>query len=354
MAESRREFDQFVQHMRIRMATIATIGIDLAKSAFSVHAVSDGGAVQMHCTVSRAKLLPLIAKLSPCLIGMEACSGSHEWARRFREMGHAVRLMAPKFVVAYRKGGKNDGNDAEAICEAVSRPNMRFVPIKTIDQQAVLTLHRIRQGFVTERTAIINRMRSLLAEFGIVVAQGANRARHDIAEHLDRLPILVSSSLQDLLDHLQGLDERVSQYDRQLSQLVRDDEVAQRLQSIPGVGPLTASAIVASVGNATEFRNGRQFAAWLGLVPRQNSTGGKARLGHITKSGDTYLRTLLVLGARAMLHRVARHQDRLSQWVAGVRERRGYARTTVALAAKNARILWALLTKGDRFVAVPA
>ena len=336
------------------MATIATVGIDLAKSVFSVHAVSDRGVVQMHCTVSRAKLVPLVAKLPPCLIGMEACSGSHEWARRFREFGHTVRLMAPKFVVAYRKGGKNDGNDAEAICEAVSRPNMRFVPIKTIDQQAVLTLHRIRQGFVTERTAIINRMRSLLAEFGIVVAQGANRARHDIAEHLDRLTTIVSSSVKDLLDHLRGLDERVTQYDRQLSQLAREDDVAQRIQTIPGVGPLTASAIIASVGNAAEFSNGRQFAAWLGLVPRQHSTGGKARLGHITKSGDTYLRTLLVLGARAVLHRVAGHPDRLSQWVASVRGRRGYARTTVALAAKNARILWALLTKGDRFRALPA
>jgi transposase len=353
MANSKRGIGQF--NIRgLAMSNIATVGIDLAKSVFSVHAVSDTGAVQMHCTVSRAKLLPLIAQIPPCLIGMEACSGSHEWARRFRDFGHTVRLMAPKFVIAYRKGGKNDGNDAEAICEAVSRPNMRFVPIKTIDQQAVLTLHRVRQGFIGERTAIINRMRSLLAEFGIVIAQGANRARHDVVEQLDRLPLVVASAVKDLLDHLQGLDDRVSQYDRQLFQLARENDVAQRLQSIPGVGPLTASAIIASVGNAAEFRNGRQFAAWLGLVPRQHSTGGKARLGHITKSGDTYLRMLLVLGARAMLHRVARHQDRLSQWVAGVRARRGYARTTVALAAKNARILWALLTKGDRFIAVPA
>jgi transposase len=215
-------------------------------------------------------------------------------------------------------------------------------------------VHRVRQGFIGERTAIINRMRSLLAEFGIVIAQGANRAGRDVVEQLDRLPLVVATAVKDLLDHLHGLEDRVSQYDRQLFQLARENDVAQRLQSIPGVGPLTASAIVASVGNAAEFRNGRQFAAWLGLVPRQHSTGGKARLGHITKSGDTYLRMLLVLGARAMLHRVARHQDRLSQWVAGVRARRGYARTAVAVAAKNARILWALLTKEDRFIAVPA
>jgi transposase len=336
------------------MKAIATVGIDLAKSVFSVHAVSRCGAVQIRRAVSRAKLLQLVAGLSPCLIGMEACSGSHEWARRFREFGHTVRLMAPKFVTAYRKSGKNDGNDAEAICEAVTRPNMRFVPVKTIDQQAVLTLHRVRQGFVAERTAIINRMRSLLAEFGIVIAQGANRARCDAAEHFDQLPHLVVRAVKDLLEHLRGLDARVSQYDRELMQLARENDAAQRLQSIPGVGPLTASAIVASVGNGAEFRNGRQFAAWLGLVPRQHSTGGKTRLGHITKSGDTYLRMLLVLGARSMLHRVARHQDRLSQWVASVRDRRGYARTAVALAAKNARILWALLTKGERFAAAPA
>lgn len=219
------------------MSAIATVGIDLAKSVFSIHAVSENGAVKMHSTVSRAKLLPLVAQLAPCLIGMEACSGSHEWARRFREFGHTVRLMAPKFVVAYRKGGKNDGNDAEAICEAVSRPSMRFVPIKTLDQQAVLTLHRVRQGFVAERTAIINRMRSLVAEFGIVVAQGANRARRDIVEHLDLLPSVVAIAVKDLLDHLQGLDDRVSQYDRQLLQLARENDDAVRLQSIPGVGP---------------------------------------------------------------------------------------------------------------------
>jgi transposase len=336
------------------MSAIATVGIDLAKSVFSIHAVNEHGKVQMHCTVSRSKLLPLIAGLSPCLIGMEACSGSHDWARRFREFGHTVRLMAPKFVVAYRKGGKNDGNDAEAICEAVARPNMRFVPVKTIDQQTVLTLHRVRQGFIVERTAIINRLRSLVSEFGIVIAQGANRARRDIVDHLDRLPDMVVRAVKDLLDHLQGLDDRVALYDRQILQLTRKDDVVQRLQSIPGVGPLTASAIVASVGNATEFRNGRQFAAWLGLVPRQHSTGGKTRLGHITKSGDNYLRSLLVLGARAVIHRAARHPDRLSQWISDVRARRGYARATVALAAKNARILWVLLTKGDRFTSVPA
>ena len=336
------------------MSTIATVGIDLAKSVFSVHAVSDRGVVQMHCTVSRAKLFLLITRLPPCLIGMEACSGSHEWARRFREAGHTVRLMAPKFVTAYRKGGKNDGNDAEAICEAVSRPNMRFVPVKSIEQQAVLTLHRVRQGYIAERTASINRMRALLEEFGVVIAQGSNRARKDVLEHLDQLPFVVVNAVKDLLDHLQTIDDRVRLYDKQLLQLTRENDTAQRLQSIPGIGPLTASAIVASVGNASEFRNGRQFAAWLGLVPRQHSTGGKTRLGHITKGGDTYLRMLLVMGARAMLQRVARQQTRLSQWVAQVRARRGYGRTAVALAAKNARILWALLRKGDRFIATPA
>ena len=215
------------------MSAIATVGNDLAKSVFSIHAVNEHGKVQMHCTVSESKLMPLIAGLSPCLIGMEVCSGSHDWARRFRECGHTVRLMAPKVVVAYRKGGKNDGNDAEAICEAVSRPNMRFVPVKTIDQQTVLTLRRVRQGFIVERTAIINRLRSLVSEFGIVIAQGANRARRDIVDHLDRLPDMVVRAVRDLLDHLQGLDDRVALYDRQLLQLTRKDDVVQRLQSIP-------------------------------------------------------------------------------------------------------------------------
>src|ERR1700687_1851206 len=206
------------------MSAIGTVGIDLAKSVFSIHAVNEHGRVQMHLSVSRSKLIPLIAALSPCLIGMEARSGSHEWARRFREFGHTVRLIAPKFVAAYRKSGKND---AEAMCEAVSRPNMRFVPIKTIDQQTILTLHRVRQGFIVERTAIINRLRSLVSEFGIVIAQGANRARRDIVDHLDQLPNMVVTAVKDLLDHLQGLDDRVTQYDGQLLQLKRNAHFAR-------------------------------------------------------------------------------------------------------------------------------
>jgi transposase len=285
----------------------------------------------------------LVAQLPPCLIGMEACSGAHEWARRFQAHGHTVRLMAPKFVAPYRKSGKNDGNDAEAICEAVSRPSMRFVPIKSIEQQSVLCLHRVRQGFVEERTATINRIRGLLAEFGHVLPQSAAELRRQLPALFELLPPLVAQMMRDLHSHVGTLDQQVLGYEREIERLTRTDERSIRVRQLNGIGPLSASAIVASVGNAHEFENGRQFAAWLGLVPRQYSTGGKTRLGHITRRGDPYLRTLLIMGARAVLQSAARRKDRVSRWALSVREQRGYHRACVAIAAKNARIVWALL-----------
>lgn len=329
------------------MSNVTTVGIDLAKNVFSVHGVDGLGQVVLRRTVRREKLAPLIAQLPACLIGMEACTGAHEWARQFAELGHTVRLMAPKFVAPYRKSGKNDDNDAEAICEAVSRPSMRFVPVKSLEQQAVLAQHRIRQGFIEERTASINRIRGLLAEFGQVLPQGANAVRCGLAARLEHLPERVARGLAELLAHVRLLDERVGAYDRQLKQHARSEHDAQRIQQLPGIGPITASAIVASVGRAAEFRNGRQFAAWLGLTPRQYSSGGKTRLGHITRRGDPYLRTLLIMGARAVLQSAARHTDRLSRWALALRARRGYHRTCVAIAAKNARILWVLLARGE-------
>lgn len=329
------------------MRNVTTCGIDLAKAVFSVHAVDGAGGVVLRKTVGRGRLMELIAQLPPCLIGLEACSGAHEWARRFAGHGHTVKLMAPKFVAPYRKSGKNDGNDAEAICEAVSRPSMRFVPIKSVEQQAVLTLHRVRLGFVEERTATINRVRGLMAEFGVVLAQRAIEVRRRAASSLDALPARAARAVRDLLDHLRVLDARVAEYERELEQHSRRDEQAKRIQQLSGVGPISASAIVASVADAREFKNGRQFAAWLGLTPRQYSTGGKTRLGRITAHGDPYLRTLLIMGARSMLQTALRRTDRLARWALGVRTRRGYHRACVAIAAKHARIVWAMLAKNE-------
>ena len=325
------------------MDNVTTVGIDLAKNVFSVHGVDTAGRQILRRSVRRNQLHRLVAQLPPCLIGMEACSGAHDWARRFQAHGHTVRLMAPKFVTPYHKSGKNDGNDAEAICEAVARPSMRFVPIKSVEQQSILCLHRVRLGFVEERTATINRIRGLLAEFGHVVAQGAAELRRQLPELLEQLPPLVAGALRDLHAHVGILDQRVLGYERDIEQLARSDERTARIRQLNGIGPLSASAIVASVGDAHEFENGRQFAAWLGLVPRQHSTGGNTRLGHITRHGDAYLRTLLVMGARAVLQSAARRKDRVSRWALSVRERRGYHRACVAIAAKNARIIWALL-----------
>ena len=329
------------------MTAVSTLGIDLAKNTFSVHGIDVDGVVTVRRTVSRSKLGELVARLPPCLIGMEACSGAHEWARRFGAAGHTVRLMAPKFVAPYRKSGKNDGNDAEAICEAVCRPNMRFVPIKSVQQQADLSVHRVRQGFVEERTATFNRVRGLIGEFGYVLPNGVEQLRRQVPQLIDRLPAQVARCVRDLLEHAERLRGKVLEYEREIRVSVRDNELVRRAYTRPGIGPITASALVATVGNGHDFKNGRQFSAWLGLVPRQYSTGGKTRLGHITKRGDPYLRTLLVIGARSVLQRAYRESDPLSRWALALQQRRGYHRACVAVAAKNARVAWALLAKGD-------
>lgn len=329
---------------------ITTVGIDLAKNVFSLHGVDDRGREVLRRTVRRGQLLAVVAQLPACLIGLEACSGAHEWARQFSALGHTVRLMAPKFVAPYRRGGKNDGNDAEAICEAVSRPSMRFVPVKSAEQQSVLALHRVRQGFVEERTATLNRIRGLLAEFGHVLPQRAVEVRRRLPALLDQLPPLAARALGDLQAHVRVLDERVVEYERELARLARSDERAQQVQALCGVGPLTASAIIASVGSAHEFDNGRQFAAWLGLVPRQYSSGGKSKLYGISKRGDKYLRTLLIHGARAVLRYVAGKTDAQSKWLQQLIERRGYNRAAVAVANKNARVIQALLSSDREYV----
>jgi transposase len=333
------------------MAQITTVGIDLAKKVFTLHGVNVAGKVELRKTVRRDQLLGVVASLPPCLIGMEACSGAHEWARRFEKLGHTVKLMAPKFVVPYRKSGKNDGNDAEAICEAVGRPSMRFVPVKSVEQQALLALHRVRRGFIVERTAAINRLRGLMAEFGVVLALRSVTVRRQAAQAAEALPELARRAVNDLLEHLRVLDARLDAYDRELESQARQCEPAQRLMKIRGIGALTALAIVATIGKGREFKNGRQFAAWIGLVPSQHSTGGKSRLGHITGKGDAYLRALLFQGARSVLHSAEGRTDRISRWSLSLQDRRGYYRTLIAIANKNARIAWALLAKDASFQA---
>jgi transposase len=295
----------------------------------------------------REELVRIVAALPPCLIGMEACGGAHEWARQFARFGHTVRLMAPKFVRPYRKAGKNDFNDAEAIAEAVGRPSMRFVPVKSPEQQAILCLHRVRQGFVIERTTTINRIRGLLAEFGIVAAQTPIALKRALPQALEGLPVLAHQALADLSAHWRHLDRRMAEAERRIRALAQQREPAQRLMAITGIGPIVARALVATVGDARAFTSGRQFAAWLGLTPRQFSSGGKVRLGRITGRGDAYLRMLLTLGARAAVRVALKRTDRLSRWIVQLRARRGYHKTVVAVAAKNARIAWALLAKGD-------
>jgi transposase len=283
---------------------------------------------------------------------MESCSGAHHWAREFERLGHTIRLMAPKFVAPYRMAGKrwkNDANDAAAICEAATRPNMRFVPIKTIDQQAELFVHRARQGYIEERTALINRLRGLLSELGITLPLKASVMRRDVHSVLEDLPGWCNVVVGDMLVHLADLDERIATYDRHLAKIAKKNDRARLLMKLAGVGPTTASAIVASIGNGHDFKNSRQFCAWFGLTPGQHSSGGKAKLGSITKAGDAYLRTLLVMGARSLLMKAANHTDSVSRWAIKLKERRGFGRAVVAIAAKSARMCWAALRLGESF-----
>ncbi len=332
---------------------VTTIRIDLAKNNFSLHGVDSHGKMVFRKALNRAKLLPFLGSLPPCLIGMEACSGAHYWGRELAKLGHRIGIMAPRFVVPYRKGGKNDGNDAEAICEAVGRPGMRFVPVKSDEQQAILSLHRVRQGLIKERTALINQLRGLLSEFGLIMPKGRYSAQHHIPDILEDaengLPLLARKLLHDTYLRIRTLNEQVLAYDRELNHLVKASEPAQRLMTVPGIGAITATALLASVGDPRQFKNGRQFAAWLGLTPRQYTTGGKIRLGRITKKGDAYLRTLLIHGTRAVLSTIKDKDDKLSLWAKALIERRGYKRAAVALAAKNARIVWVMMVRGEAY-----
>lgn len=298
-------------------------------------------------------MLHFFRQLEPCLVAMEACGSAHYWARELMVLGHEVRLIAPQFVKPYVKSGKNDANDAEAICEAASRPNMRFVPVKTVQQQACQAVHRIRSRLVKARTALSNEIRGLLAEFGLIAScKGIAATRRLLQEAQtkdDVLPGELRNLLQHLQDELDGYDRSIERLEVQLQQQVRNDERVQRIMEVEGIGPITATAIVAAVGDARQFSSGRQFAAWLGLVPRQHSSGGKALLGAITKRGDTYLRTLLVHGARSVIQHLGSKEGTRCDWLRTLLCRRSQNVVTVALANKNARIIWAILSRNEGY-----
>lgn len=324
-----------------------TIGIDLAKTIFQVHGVDARGKVVIRKALKRAQMAAFFANTPACLIGMEACGSAHYWARKLQTLGHTVKLMAPQFVKPYVKTNKNDAADAEAICEAVTRPTMRFVPIKSVEQQAILALHTVRQGFVKARTAQANQIRGLLAEFGIVIPQGISHIATSLPEILEdgenALPGTFRQLIERLGAHLKELDRQVQELDVQIQVWHRDNAASRKLAQIPGIGPITASALVGSIGEPKHFASGRQFAAWLGLVPRQHSTGGKQALLGISKRGDSYLRTLLIHGARAVIRLAENKPGYAGSWLAGVLKRRHKNVAAVALANRNARIAWALL-----------
>lgn len=327
---------------------VKVLGIDLAKQSFQIHGVDASGQTVLKRKLSRNKLSVFIAKLPPSLIGMEACGGSHYWVRVFTKLGHTVRLIAPQFVKPFVKSNKNDAVDAEAICEAVQRPSMRFVPSKALEQQDIQSLHRIRSQAVSRRTALSNQIRGLLMEYGVVIPKGISYVRKQIPMILEdadnELTFLFREMLSELYDEMAHLDERVSKLEDKLKTLSAQNEDCQRLLTIPGVGLLSASAMVAAIGDINVFKNGRELAAWLGLVPRQHSTGGKPTLLGISKRGDSYLRTLLIHGGRTVVRVADKYQDRRNQWITKLDKRRGKNISAVAVANKNARIAWALLS----------
>jgi len=334
------------------MGEVSMIGLDIAKSVFQIHGVDADGMVVIRKRVGRAKVLEFFAGLSPCLIGIEACPTAHHWSRELQELGHTVRLMPPTYVKAYLKRSKNDANDAAAICEAVQRPTMRFVPIKTREQQAALMLHRTRQLLVRQRTMLSNAIRGHLAELGIVSAKG----RHGTTALLeiiadsndDRVPSVARACLNALSRQYEVIAMEIGEIEKRIHAWHRSCEASRRLEEIPGIGPIVATALVAEIGDWKAFSSGRSLAAWIGLVPKQHSTGGKERLGHITKQGNRYLRWLLVAGAMAVI-RYARKHGTKRPWLIRLMGRRPVKVAGVALANKIARIAWAMMVRGEKY-----
>jgi transposase len=330
---------------------VTTIGLDLAKQVFHLVGADRHGKVILRKRLKRASMLRYFANLPSCTIGLEACGGAHYWARELQRLGHQARLIHARFVAPYRRGEKNDYNDAAALCEAVVQPQMRFVPVKTVTQQDLQAVHRLRDGLVRQRTASVNRARGLLAERGIVLARGITAFRRAVPGLLEDADNGVSDLFRELLAEAYAevvrLDAQVAVYDKRLATIAADDPACRRLQGIPGIGPIGATALVGAVGDAHTFRNGRQLAAWVGLVPRQHSTGGRPRLLGISKRGDKHLRTLLIHGARAVVRHAAGKEDRLSRWIRQLQAARGTNVATVAVANKLARMAWVILSRGE-------
>lgn len=340
------------------MTEISMIGLDLAKSVFQLHGVNAVGNVVLVKRLRRAQMMTFFERLSPCVIGMEACASAHDWARRLQSLGHEVRLLAPSDVKPYvRRGQKNDARDAAAICEAMQRPGMRFVPVKSVEQQSVLMLHKSRALLLRQRTMTVNALRGHLAEFGIVARTGFAGLRELVRQLRDEtqmpLPILVRETLLALAMQIDALTQTIKSLEQKILAWHKNNEASRRLADIPGVGPLSASALVATIGDVTRFRSGRHLAAWLGLVPRQHSSGGHERLGRISKMGDPYLRRLLVLGATSMLNRARGSHAPSLAWTQSLLARKPARLVSVALANKTARIVWALLARGDVYRTMP-
>jgi transposase len=335
------------------MQTITTIGLDIAKSVFQVHGVGADGDVVLRRQLKRRYVLAFFQKLPPCLVGIEACASSHHWSRELHALGHTVRLMPPAYVKPYVKRQKNDAADAEAICEAVTRPNMRFVATKTPEQQSCLTLHRTRHLFIRQQTAVINSIRAHLAEFGIVAPVGRNGVEellNVVADPRDkRVPELARACLVSLGAQLRRFKEQILEFDRMIGAFHRSNEMSKRLDEVPGVGPVLATALVASVADPKAFRSGRNFSAWIGLVPKQHSSGGKDRPGSISKQGDRYLRSLFVMGALAVIRYAKVHGTKHRPWLALLLARRPAKVAAIALANKIARMAWAMMAKGEHY-----
>lgn len=330
---------------------IQVVGIDIAKSVFQLHGRDELGRVVLEKRLSRGQFLGFLRKLTPCLIGIEAGCGAHYWGSEFEKMGHRARLIAPQFVRPFVKSNKNDARDAEAICEALVRPGMRFVPIKTTHQLEQQAVHRVRSRLLSARTALVNEIRGLLAEHGVVFPRTLAVVRKKLiaaVEEMDKLSGLGKEVFFQLRAELERLDEEVERCNRLLERIEKSYPACQRLRQVPGIGPITATALV-SMTDPKQFASGRQFAAWVGLVPRQHSSGGKQRLLGMSKRGNPYLRTLLVHGARAVVRTAPGKDDRMSRWVEKLVERRGKNRATVAVANKNARIIWAMLTRDENY-----
>ena len=335
------------------MEEVSTIGVDLAKSVFQVHGMDVPGKVLVRRQLRRAEVLRFFAKLPPCLVGMEACATAHYWGRELIKLGHTVKLMPPAYVKPYVKRGKTDTADAEAIAEAVTRPTMRFVAVKSTDQQAMLMLHKVRDLLVRQRTMLINALRGHLAEFGVVTARGPAGVKAALVElhgMQDSLPPLARLAFHQLVDRLDAIGVEIRKAEREIVAWCRHDDASRRLATIPGIGPITATAISAAVPDASVFRSGRQFAAWLGLTPRAHSSGGKQRLGGISKQGDGYIRRLLVTGATAVI-RMARQDNASKAWAARLLQRKPARLVSVALANKTARIAWAVLARNRSYMA---